>query len=64
MLQDLLLEIDRRWGNDLPTYLWDPAKKQFRGSVYFLIDKEVVQDLRTPLNDGLQVELMKALVGG
>lgn len=63
-LQDLLLAIDSRWGKDLPSYLWDPAKKQFRGPVYFLIDQEVVQDMRTPLKDGLQIDLMKALVGG
>jgi hypothetical protein len=24
----------------------------------------VVQDMRTPLQDGLQIDLMKALVGG
>jgi len=63
-LQDLLLAIDRRWGGNLPSYLWDPAQKQFRGPVYFLIDQEVVQDMRTPLQDGLQIDLIKALVGG
>jgi hypothetical protein len=63
-LRDLLLAIDDRWGITLPPYLWDASKKQFRGPVFFLINKEVAQDLDTPLRDGLQVDLMRALVGG
>jgi len=63
-LNDLLLEIDNRWGRTLPSYLWDQRKKIFRGSVFFLINKEVAQDLDLPLTDGLQITLMKALVGG
>ena len=63
-LRDLVLAIDDRWGKTLPPYLWDASKKQFRGPVFFLINKEVAQDLDRPLQDGLQVDLMRALVGG
>ena len=63
-LNDLLLEIDSRWGRTLPPYLWDQRKKIFRGSIFFLINKEVAQDPNLPLTDGLQITLMKALVGG
>lgn len=63
-LRDLLLEIGNRWGRKLPPYLWDQSKNIFRGSVFFLIGKEVVQDTNLPLSDGLQITLMKALVGG
>lgn len=63
-LKDLLHAIDNRWGNVLPRYLWDTSSKQFRGPVFFLINKEVVQDLDTPLQDGSQIDIMKALVGG
>ena len=63
-LADLLLAIDERWGAALPHYLWDAAQKKFRGAVFFLINEEVVRDLRTPLADGTQIALLKAIVGG
>ena len=63
-LRDLQLAIDARWGGILPAYLWDRNAMQFRGAVFFLINKEVVQDLQTPLQDGLQIDVIKALVGG
>ena len=62
-LKDLLQAIDEQWGSALPPYLWDRANKRFRGSVFFLINKEVIQDIHTPLRDGLPIDLMKALVG-
>ena len=63
-LKDLVIAISERWGKTLPPYLWDAANKQFRGPVFFLINKEVAQDLEAPLRDGLQIDLIKALVGG
>ena len=63
-LWDLLLMIDERWGEELPGYLWDDKKKHFRGSVFFIINEEVVQDLRTPLQDKSQVTLFRAMSGG
>jgi len=63
-LQDLLLVIDNYWGAVLPSYLWDAREKCFRGPVFFLINKEVVQDMQTSLQDGLEVQIMRALVGG
>ena len=63
-LWDLLLMIDERWGEELPGYLWDAKKKHFRGSVFFIINEEVVQDLQTPLQDTSQVTLFRAMSGG
>lgn len=63
-LADLLAEIDVRWGKALPQYLWDSSQKKFRGAVFFLINEEVVKDLQTPLQDGLRIDLLKAIVGG
>jgi sulfur carrier protein ThiS len=63
-IQDLLLVIDDYWGTVLPPYLWDTREKRFRGPVFFLINKEVVQDMQTPLQNGLEVLIMRALVGG
>lgn len=61
---DLLSAIDSAWGTKLPPYLWDTKKKQFKGPVFFLLNKEVVMDLNTPLQDGSRVDLLRALVGG
>ena len=63
-LWDLLLMIDERWGEELPGYLWDSKKKHFRGSIFFIINEEVVQDLQTPLQDKSQVTLFRAMSGG
>ena len=63
-LQDLLLTIDERWGAELPGYLWDSKKKHFRGSVFFIINEEVVQDLEMPLQNESQVTLFRAISGG
>lgn len=63
-LNDLLLAIDERWGEELPGYLWDSKKKHFRGSVFFVIEEVVVQDFRSPLQDQSQVTLFRAISGG
>lgn len=64
ILQDLLNAISERWGESLPPYLWDSGKKKFRGPVYFVVDNKVIRDLNTPLQDGVEVILLKALAGG
>lgn len=63
-LLDLLLIIDKRWGEELPGYLWDANEKHFRGPVFFIINGEVVQDMRAPLQDRSQVTLFRAISGG
>ncbi len=60
----LYLAIDERWGKGLPPYLWDPERRRFKGPVYLIIDGKIVSDVSTPLQDGAQVKLMKALAGG
>jgi hypothetical protein len=62
--EDLLEHIGVRWGPNLPRYLWDAQKKRFRGAVYFLMHGQVVQDFGSPLEDGGEVVLMRALSGG
>ena len=60
----LLAAIGERWGSALPPYLWDPEKGQFRGAVFLLADQHVIQDMETPLRDGQEIVLMRALSGG
>ncbi len=60
----LLRLIGERWGKSLPPFMWDAGKQQFRGAVYFVVDKQVVQDMDMPLKDGQEIALMRALSGG
>ena len=61
---DLQAFIGTRWGAKLPSYMWDAQKRQFRGAVFFVLDKHVVQDLDKPLEDGGEVMLVRAISGG
>jgi molybdopterin converting factor small subunit len=61
---ELLALIGRDWGPRLPAFIWDAEKQQFRGAVFFVVDKQVVQDMDVPLKDGQEVALMRALSGG
>ena len=63
-VRDLLLAIEIRHGAGLPGYLWDFQKHQFRGPVVLVVDKKAVQDFNTPLKDGLEITVMKAIAGG
>ncbi|MGZ6317073.1 MAG: MoaD/ThiS family protein [Anaerolineales bacterium] len=60
----LLALIGQRWGKSLPPFIWDADKQQFRGALFFVVDKQVVQDMDMPLKDGQEVLLMRALSGG
>ncbi len=60
----LLALIGEQWGKRLPAFIWDFEKQQFRGAVFFVVDKQVVQDMDMPLKDGQEIALMRALSGG
>ena len=61
---DLQALIGSRWGAGLPRYMWDIEKQKFRGAVFFVLDKHVVQDLDTRLENGGEVMLVRAISGG
>ena len=63
-LADLLHYIDRHWSKELPAYLWNKDKKQFRGPVVIMVGNQAVTDHDTLLCDGQEVKLYKVLVGG
>ena len=63
-LADLLHYIDRHWSKELPEYLWNKDKKQFRGPVVIMVGNQAVTDHDTVLCDGQEVKLYKVLVGG
>jgi molybdopterin converting factor small subunit len=64
VIGDLFPMIEERWGSILPAYLWDREKKRFKGAVAMLIDKRVIHDFKTPLKDGMEIQLLKAIAGG
>ena len=61
---ELLSLIGERWGKILPPFIWDAEKQQFRGAVFFVVDKQVVQDMGLVLQEGQEIALMRALSGG
>ncbi len=63
-VRDLLKFIEQQWGAGLPPYLWDFEKHQFRGPVVLVMNKKAVQDLDTPLQDGGEIRIMRAVSGG
>ena len=60
---DLQALIGARWGTKLPSYMWDAERRQFRGAVFLVLNKHVVQDLETPLEDGGEVMLSEGDLG-
>lgn len=62
--KDLLTIIGERLGRNLPAYLWDSQQCAFRGAVYLVVDNKVLQNLHSPLHDGIEIVLLKALSGG
>ncbi len=64
VLKDVLGWITEHYEATLPAYMWNAQEHQFRGPVVLIINKKVATDMNTPLTDGLEVTVMKALVGG
>jgi molybdopterin converting factor small subunit len=63
-IRDLLERIEQDWGAGFPAYLWDFEKHQFRGPVFVVINKKAVLDLDAPLQDGTEVQILRAIAGG
>ncbi len=63
-LRDLLLRIEQDWGTKLPAYLWDFEKHQFRGPVVLVLNKKVIRSLDAPLQDGMEIHIVRAIAGG
>jgi len=63
-VRDLLKCIEQIWGTNFPPYLWDFEKHQFRGPVVLVVNRKAVQDLDAPLQDGIEISIMRAVAGG
>jgi sulfur carrier protein ThiS len=62
--QELLDAVGARWGSVLPGYLWDAEKRTFRGPVFLTVQGKVIDSQKAPLQDGLEVTVVRALAGG
>lgn len=62
--RSLLSAIGVRWGAGLPSQLWDSGEGKFRGAVYLVRDGHAVLDQATPLEDGEEIVVLRALSGG
>jgi molybdopterin converting factor small subunit len=63
-LGDLLAEIGRRWGEQLPEQLWDLADGRFRGAVILRAGDSDLYDLGAPLPEGQEVAILMPIAGG
>lgn len=63
-LQNLFEYFDTHLSSLIPAFLWNKRKRQFRGPVVVTIDQTVVRNLKTPLKNGQEIQLVKAIVGG
>jgi sulfur carrier protein ThiS len=63
-VRDLLQFIEQHWGAGFPAYLWDYEKHAFRGPVFLVVNEKVVLDWDAPLQEGMEVRIMRAVAGG
>jgi len=63
-LGDLLAEIGRRWGEQLPEQLWDHAAGRFRGAVILRAGGSDLHELGAPLPEGQEVAILVPMAGG
>ena len=63
-LQDLLAAIGRRYGETMPTQLWDRQRQGFAPQVAAFTGGSRLEDPSCPLQDGQQIRFMLMLGGG
>lgn len=63
-MRDLMVLIDKRWGDQLPSRFWDPKRKRFQGPVLIMSEGIDVLDPDLPLQDQQQIMLLVPLSGG
>lgn len=62
---ELMRAIDDRWGEVLPSHLWDHERRVAKPSVIFLVEGRRVEDVDAVLlADGQQVLVTRVVAGG
>ena len=62
--QDLLSEIGRRYGPNMPPLIWDAARIRFTHHVLAVKGFKHLTDLKEPLNNGEEIKFFLVMVGG
>ena len=62
--KDLLSEIGRRYGQNMPQLIWDADRGSFTHHVLAMKGFKNLSDLKEPLNNGEEIKFFLIMVGG
>lgn len=62
--EDLLSEIGRKYGPNMPRLIWDAAGARFTHHVMAMKGFKHLTDLKEPLNKGEEIKFFLIMVGG
>jgi hypothetical protein len=62
--ENLLSEIGRQYGSDMPQLIWDAARGRFNHHVIAVKGFEHLTDLKEPLNKGEEIKFYLVMLGG
>jgi hypothetical protein len=62
--EDLLSEIGRRYGSNMPPLIWDPAQGRFTHHVLVMQGLKHLTDLKEPLDKGEEIKFFLVMLGG
>jgi hypothetical protein len=62
--EDLLSEIGRRFGKNMPPIIWDTDRANFTHHVCALKGSKILSDLKEPLSNGEKIKFFLIMVGG
>ena len=62
--EDLLSEIGRKYGSNMPPLIWDAAGNRFTHHVMAVKEFKHLTDLKEPLIEGEEIKFFLIMVGG
>ena len=62
--EDLLSEIGRQYGPNMPPLIWDAARIRFTHHVLAMKGFKHLSDLRAPLKNGEEIKFFLVMLGG
>ncbi|MGW8302643.1 MAG: hypothetical protein ACWGNO_11270 [Desulfobacterales bacterium] len=61
---DLLSEVGRRYGPNMPSLIWDAERGSFTHHILAMKGFKNLTDLKEPLNNGEEIKFFLIMVGG
>jgi hypothetical protein len=62
--EDLLSEVGRRYGSNMPPLIWDAARCRFTHHVLVMKGLKHLTDLKEPLNNEEEIKFFLVMLGG